>query len=169
MNKRRIKTNIVFLGSVKNVTLIGITGDAGFDIIVKHFTDKGGDVVLLNPEMVCGKEHILSAVMHAERAFSNGTNRSRNILTEIILYSAGERQIGKAIEKMRPKVGQKSMVAVVLDSDVSGLDLIGMSRCDEIMEASPSKAKNLGVEMFEGVSFEAAVLEHIAMVDLMKQ
>jgi Uncharacterized conserved protein len=159
----------MFSGSVKNVTVVGITGDAGFDTIVKHFTDMGGDVVLLDSEMVCGREHILSAVMHAERAFSNGTNRSRNILTEIILYSAGERQIGKAMEKMRPKVGQKSMVAVVLDVDVSGLDLIGMKRCDEILEASSSKAKNLGVEMFEGVSPETAVLEYVAMVDLMKQ
>ena len=152
-----------------NVQVIGIKGGAGFDDIVKHFTGLGGDVVLFDPKMVCGRDHILSAVMHAERALENGTNRSKTLLTETILYAAGERQIGRAMEKMRPKEGKDGMVAVIFGTDDPQLERIGMVRCDEIMEASPEKAKNLGADLFDGISCEDAVLEHVAVTDLLKQ
>jgi len=152
-----------------NVQVIGIKGDLGFDEIIKHFTELGGDVVLLDPGMVCGKDHILSAVMHAERAITNGTNRSKTLLTETILYAAGERQIGRAIEKMRPKDGKSGMVAVLFGVEEPCLDKMGMVRCDEIMSASQEKAKNLGADLFDGISCEDAVLEHVAMTDLLKQ
>jgi KEOPS complex subunit Cgi121 len=152
-----------------NIQVIGIRGDLGFDEIVRHFTRLGGDVVLLDPCMVCGRDHILSAVMHAERAFSSGNNRSKTLLTETILYAAGDRQIGRAMEKMRPKEGRNEMVAVLFEIDDPGLDKIGMARCDEIIEASSEKAKNLGLDMFDGISCEDAALEHVAMADLLKQ
>ena len=152
-----------------DIKIIGIRGDTGFDGIVRHFTDLGGDAVLLDPSAVCGKDHLISAVMHAERAFRNGTNRSKTLLTETILYAAGDRQIGRASEKMRPKEGADGMVAVLFGIDDPKLDMIGMTRCDDIMEASPFKAKNLGAEMFEGISCEDAVLEHVAMTDILKQ
>jgi len=152
-----------------NVQVIGIKGDAGFDEIIKHFTSLGGDVVLLDPNMVCGKDHILSAVMHAERAMSEGTNRSKTLLTETILYAAGDRQIGRAMEKMRPKKGNKEMVAVLFNIGDPKLEKIKMTRCDWVMDASPEKAKNLGAEVFDGISCEDAVLEHVAMADLLKQ
>jgi len=152
-----------------NVQVIGIKGDLGFDDIIKHFTELGGEVVLLDPEMVCGRDHILSAVMHAERALRNGTNRSKTLLTETILYAAGDRQIGRALEKMRPKNGKDGMVAVLFGIDDPLLDRIGMVRCDEIIGASKEKAMNLGADLFDGISCEDAVLEHVAMTDLLKQ
>ena len=154
---------------MRNVKIIGMSGSMDFDSILNHFIGLGGDAVLLDPDMVCGKEHLESAVMHAERAFKNGTNRSKNILTETILYAAGERQISKAIEKMRPKKGRNEMVAVIFDVDDVSLDKIGMKRHDELLDASKEKAGNLGAELFEGVSVEDAVLEHVALLDLMKQ
>lgn len=152
-----------------NIKIIGIKGNAGFEKMIGHFTDLGGDVILLDPNMVCGKDHILSAVMHAERAFEKGTNRSKTLLTEIILYAAGERQIGKAMEKMRPKPNSQEMAAIVFDIDDLKLEDIGMEQCDDLLTASPEKAKNLGVDIFEGISCEESVLEFVAFVDTMKQ
>jgi KEOPS complex subunit Cgi121 len=151
------------------VQVIGIKGEAEFDIIVKHFTELGGDVVLLDPRMVCGKDHIVSAVMHAERAFANGTNRSKTLLTETILYAAGDRQIGRAMEKMNPKDTKDGMVAVLFGIEDPRLDEIGMERCDKIMDPSAEKAKNLGIDVYEGISIKDAALEHVAMTDLLKQ
>jgi len=151
------------------VQVIGIRVDLGFDDVVRHFTGLGGDVVLLDPSMVCGKDHVISAVAHAERALMNGTNRSKTILTETILYAAGDRQIGRALGKMKPKEGGNEMVAVLFGIDDPRLDKIKAVRCDEIMEPSSDKARNLGVDLFEGISCEDAVLEHVAMVDLLKQ
>ncbi len=124
---------------------------------------------MLEPSMVCGKEHVLSAVMHAEKAFADGTNRAKNILTEIVLYAACERQISKALKKMKPREGSDGMVAVVLgiEGDLD-LDTLGAERDDSLMDASLEKAEALGVTMFEGVSVEDAVLEQVATVDLLK-
>ncbi|MDR0309595.1 MAG: hypothetical protein LBH88_02410 [Candidatus Methanoplasma sp.] len=152
-----------------DIQVIGIKGNTEFSKIVEHFEGLGGDAVLLDPQMVCGRDHILSAVMHAERAFGNGTNRSRTLLTETILYAAGDRQIGRAMERMRPKEGKGEMVALLFGIDDPKLDRIGMTRCDEIMEASQEKAECLGAELFDGISVEDAVLEHVAMTDLLKQ
>ena len=149
--------------------VIGIKGDIGFDKIVEHFIGLGGDIVLLDPQMVCGRDHIVSAVMHAERAFGQGMNRSKTLPTEIILYAAGDRQIGRAMERMRPKEGTDGMVAVLLGIDDPKLEKAGLIRCDEIMDASPEKAKNLGLDIFDGISYEDAALELVAMVDLLKQ
>jgi Uncharacterized conserved protein len=154
---------------MRNIEIVGMSGNTGFEDIVKYFIDLGGDVILLDPDMVCGKDHLSSAVMHAERAFRNGTNRSKNILTETILYAAGERQISKALDKMRPKEGCKGMAAIIFDIDTVALDTIGMKRHDELLDPSEEKARNLGVELYEGVSVEDAVLEHVALLDLMKQ
>ncbi|AMH94329.1 hypothetical protein AR505_0608 [methanogenic archaeon ISO4-H5] len=107
--------------------------------------------------------------MHADRAFAEGTNRARNILTEIVLYAACERQIGKALKKMSPKDGSEGMVAAVLN--VKGdlkLDALGAVRDDSLCDASEEKARNLGSELFEGIPPEECVLEQVAMVDLLK-
>jgi KEOPS complex subunit Cgi121 len=70
---------------------------------------------------------------------------------------------------MRPKEGNREMVAVLFGIGDPELGRIGMERCDRIMEASPEKARNLGADLFEGISCEDAALEHVAMADLLKQ
>ncbi|MBP3386692.1 MAG: hypothetical protein J6K69_07570 [Candidatus Methanomethylophilaceae archaeon] len=147
--------------------LIGIRGPVPFEDLVAHFTSLGGDVVLMDPDMVCGREHVMSAVMHAERAFSNGTNRSKTILTEILLYCAWERQIGKALSKMKPKEGRDEYVALLIDVDDPHLDEIGMVRDDSLYEPTEWKCEKLGLRSCFLPPVDQA-LENVAMVDLMK-
>ena len=147
--------------------LIGIRGPVPFEDLVAHFTSLGGDVILMDPDMVCGREHVMSAVMHAERAFSNGTNRSKTILTEILLYCAWERQIGKALSKMKPKEGRDEYVALLIDVDDPHLDEIGMVRDDSLYEPTEWKCEKLGLRSCFLSPVDQA-LENVAMVDLMK-
>ena len=147
--------------------VIGLRGKATFAQMVDHFTSLGGDAVLLDPDMVCGKDHVMSAAIHAERAFDEGTNRSKTVLTEIILYCAWERQIGKAMRKMRPKEGREDYVALLIDIDDPELDAIGMVRDDSLFEATPDKAKALGLDD-PFVPAEDQAVENVAMVELLK-
>ncbi len=142
-------------------------GDAPFDTMINHFTSMGGDVVLIDPDMVAGKDHILSAAKHAERAFSEGTNRSKTVLTEIILYAAWERQISKALAKMKPKEGRNEYVALLIDIADPKLDAIGMSRDDSLIDATDSKAERLGLKK-GAVSYEDQAIENVALVELLK-
>ena len=147
--------------------LIGIRGPVPFEDLVTHFTSLGGDVILMDPDMVCGREHVMSAVMHAERSFSNDTNRSKTILTEILLYCAWERQIGKALSKMKPKEGRDEYVALLIDVDDPHLDEIGMVRDDSLYEPTKWKCEKLGLRSCFLSPVDQA-LENVAMVDLMK-
>ena len=150
--------------------VIGLRGEASFQDMVEHFTSLGGEVVIMDPMYVCGKDHVISAVMHAERSFEHGTNRSKTLLTEILLYAAGERQISKAMERMRPKPGCKEYVLVLLDFDG---DLrqseIGMERDDSIIEANGIKAEAMGFDRSFNIPYEDLALEMVAMLDLAKQ
>ncbi len=149
--------------------IIGLRGEFTFQKAVDHFIALGGECILFNPSMVCGKAHIESAFKHAERAFAEGTNRARNILTETILFAACERQIGKALKKMGPRPDSKEMVAAVLNIDGDlHLSELHATRDDSLCDPSEEKAKNLGAELFEGISPEDCVLEQVAMVDLLK-
>ena len=152
-----------------DVQVIGIRGDATFERMVEHFTSLGGDVVIMDPMYVCGKDHVISAVMHAERSFEQGTNRSKTLLTEIILYVAGERQISKAMERMRPKQGCKEYALALLN--VGGdlrLGEIGMERDDSILLATKEKAERMGLKNPFGIPYEDLALETVAMLDLAK-
>jgi KEOPS complex subunit Cgi121 len=152
-----------------NVTVAGIRCSVPFNDIIEHFRGLGGDVILMNPEFVCGRDHLLSAAAHAERAFRHGTNRSKTLLTETILYAAGERQISKALAKMRPGAGCEELVAVVFDVDDLRLDMIGAVIDDEIVRCTGEKAERLGLDVSAGVPLEDLALEMVAMVDLQKQ
>ena len=147
--------------------VIGMRGDASFDTIVEHFTSMGGDVVLMNPDKVVGKDHVISAARHAERSFSEGTNRSKTLLTEIILYAAWERQISKAIDKMKPKKDRNEYVALLIDIDDEKLDEIGMTRDDSLIETTDEKAQRLGL-IKGSLSYEDQAVENVAMVELLK-
>lgn len=148
--------------------VIGIRGDAPFEKIVSHFTSMGGDVVLLDPDMVAGKAHAMSAAIHAERAFNEGTNRSKTLPTEIIIYCAWERQIGKALDKMRPKPGRNEYVAILMNVNEPRLDEICMERDDSIVDATLWKSEKLGLRSCF-LSPEDQAVENVAMVELQKQ
>ena len=150
-----------------HLQVIGMHGNATFEQMVGHFTSMGGDCVLVDPDMVVGRDHLLSAAEHAERAFREGTNRSKTVLTEIILYSAWERQIGKAMAKMKPKEGRNDYVALLIDIDDPRLEEIGMIIDDSLFEATPEKAERLGL-IAGSLSFEDQAVENVAMVELLK-
>ncbi len=60
---------------------------------------KEGKIILVRKNDIPSKKVIESAYLKAKRSFERGTNISRDIETETILYVSGERQISKAMEK----------------------------------------------------------------------
>ena len=150
------------------VIVVGIKCDRPFDDIIEHFRGLGGDVILFDPKHVFGRDHILSAVIHAERAFLRGVNRSRSLITETILYAAGERQISKAIAKIRPADGCNELAAAVFDIDELCLDKIDAAVDDSLLECTPDKVKGTEFDI-PGISPEDLAIEMVAMVDIQKQ
>ncbi|MCL2608048.1 MAG: hypothetical protein FWD92_05810 [Methanomassiliicoccaceae archaeon] len=150
-----------------DVRIVGIRCSRSFDDILKHFLSLGGDVILMDPAHVYGKDHIISAMMHAERAFRNNTNRSKTMLTETILYAAGERQISKALAKMKPKEGCGAMVVAAFGIKDLRLDAIDAAEDDSIITCTSEKA-DIGANPL-GIRPEDLALEMVAMMDIQKQ
>jgi KEOPS complex subunit Cgi121 len=70
-------------------------------------------VRVLNAQKVFGKDHVLSALQKAARAFDNGQNVSDSLATETMLYMSGCRQIQEAVELfgIKEEVGQIVIIA----------------------------------------------------------
>ena len=151
------------------VTIIGTRGVCPFKRAVEHFTSKGGEVIILNPLYVYCEEQILSAVEHAERAFRNGTNRSKTLLTEIIMYISGERQASKALKKVRPAEDAEENVLVLLNIDEPELDVLGLIEDMSLLEGNDERAKALGLDtMGMDVDLRDLAMELVATLDVEK-
>ena len=144
--------------------------------VLKDFCEeKGCEGQIIDAEMVFGKQHIQSAYEHAKRAFDNGTNSSKSLATEILLYASGERQIVSAIKKMGIKDGTTSFCVLLIgDAEPDGLiRRLGFKKDDSLLEGDVKNLKAFGISKKEiGTVPEDEildlVLERVAMVDLLK-
>lgn len=134
-----------------------------------------GEILVLDADMVCGRDHLISAVEHATRAFERGTNAASTLLMETLLYASGERQISRAVEKMGVRPGCERFAFVFFDSRAEEvLRSLKMARDDSVLEPSKEKAIRMGISEEEIGSVPAElvpdlVLERVAFVEMMKR
>lgn len=136
---------------------------------------KHGRVLVLDAGMVCGREHLESAVEHAMRAFERGTNSANDVMMETMLYASGERQIAKAREKMSLKEGSKSVALVLFGAHKDDVLLItGLEKDESVLACTEEKLIRFGIGPQE---LQAAppgkakdlVLERVAFVEILKR
>lgn len=149
--------------------------------------EKKIEIQIMDADLVCGRDHIISACEHAIRAFREKRNAMRRISMEILLYAAGERQIVDAINKIGIKKGKGRFVFVFLTSrDFEEIDgeideneaveiirWLGMRPNDDVMKISRDKLKNLGfsdeeIDTVEKDKYGDLALEKVAMLDIIK-
>jgi KEOPS complex subunit Cgi121 len=136
---------------------------------------KGGRVLALDAGMVCGREHLESAVEHALRAFDRGTNSANDIMMETMLYASGERQISKAREKMSLKEGSKGVALVLFGAHKDEVLLVsGLEEDESVLECKVDKLVRFGIEPQELDAVPPGkakdlVLERVAFVEIMKR
>ncbi len=144
------------------------------DRILADAASAGAQVLVIRGDMVFGSDHLRSALYHAKRAMSEGSNSSDSLPMETLLYASGERQLGVAIRKM--SVDQSSEEIAI--AQISGAEL---PKGDEWRVMAPIR-KDLPDSVLEkfGVSEKELqttasgrrmdlILERIASVDVMKK
>ncbi|HDO19698.1 MAG TPA: hypothetical protein ENG74_03125 [Thermoplasmatales archaeon] len=151
-------------------------------------SDRKVVIQVMDADMVYSKNHVISAVHHAIRAFRNGTNSTRRLSMEIMLYAAGERQIGNAIRKMGIKEDSERLVFVFVSSlpdigEASGrlddnearriIADLGFELDDGVIYGNKETLRKFGISDMEirTVSkdkYEDLILEKVAMVDIIK-
>ena len=128
----------------------------------------------LDADKIAGKEHIMFAVEKAINSFKTGTNIANDLSKEIMLYTAGTRQINKAV-KLGIHKGENNIVLVAVgEAQLSGFDEI---RLASVLAYRGSKKEALikifGItnEELEAVGekkLPELVLERVALVDVIK-
>lgn len=134
-----------------------------------------GEVLVMDADMVCGREHLLSAVTHAARSFARGSNSCNDMAMETMLFASGERQISKAQRKMAPKENSERLALVLFDSsEEESLRLASLVRDDSVLACTPDKVIAFGItrrELDTAGEGHAAdlVLERVAFVEIAKR
>lgn len=134
-----------------------------------------GAVQLLDARYVVGRDHLVSAAEHAERAMREGTNVAKSLAVEFVLYASGERQIADALRKMGIRDDTREF-AVVLFGDANPgelLAVLNLTRDDGVLAPSRGKLAAFGITEAELASVPPdriadLVLERVALVDLAK-
>jgi KEOPS complex subunit Cgi121 len=134
-----------------------------------------GDLQLLDARLVCGRDHLVAAYEHAERAMREGTNAAKSLAVEFVLYASGERQIGNALAKMGIRSDTTEFAVVAFGGlDVApALAALALTRDDSVLKPSRQKLRAFGlsdveVDSVPGDRQADLVLERVAMVDLLK-
>ena len=149
--------------------------------------DKGIEIQVVDADLVCGKEHAISACHHAIRAFKENRNSMRKLSMELLLYMAGERQVKDAINKIGIKEESQRFVFIFLDSkdfkDLSGkiseenaesiVKSLGMKINEDVINVNREKLKRFGFteEELDTVGkdkYADLILERVAMLDIIK-
>ncbi|MDH7507865.1 MAG: KEOPS complex subunit Cgi121 [Methanomassiliicoccales archaeon] len=160
------------------ITIIGARGhvDDPNRLIASLQNLERGIGIPLNADLVCGRDHLLSATLHAIRSFERGENISSNLSNEILIYASGERQFAKAVEKMGISKGSQRIAIVFLDCPhpEEVIRDLGLSHDDSVLEPTIEKLRRFGIDESEistlsATEFADVVLERVAFVDLIKK
>ena len=143
---------------------------------VSKLPRRGGmPVQFLNADYVCGKEHLQTAIEHAQRAFDRGKAISDTMAMEILLYASGEVQISTALAKMGIADGCENVACVIsneIDMD-SLLAFLDLKRDDSVLDCTEEKLLRFGIHK-ESISAAGQdtmadlVFERVGMVDVKK-
>lgn len=167
-----------------------IVGAKGFIQNIEDFLEKTrvfseeNKIVLqvFDAEVIYGKNHLISALNHAKKAFEEKRNTTNTLEMEILLYAAGERQLKLAIPKVGFKKGE-AKIATVFYVEKNKVDLehvvekflkeFNLKKDNKVLEGDINTLKKFGIKDNEiktvsDDKYGDLILEKVAMVDIIK-
>lgn len=111
----------------------------------------GVDVQFFDAELIATNEHLYFATLNALQAFQNGSNISKTVAVETMLYAAAMRQIQKAISQIGVKPDSKAMATVIVGSAEGQVQAaleelttyLGVEPDDSVLDLTPKKTEKI--------------------------
>ena len=139
-------------------------------------------IQVVDADYVFGKNHLKSAVNHAQRTFLNHTNSLNSLPLELLLYVSGERQVQKAINKIGINKSTENVAFIIISKDkidISNqiideiISFFKLKRNDKVLEGDLDTLKKFGIKKdeIETISTDKygdLILEKVALVDIIK-
>lgn len=140
---------------------------------VSRAAKAGVDVLVLDAEMVFGKDHLRSALYHAVRAAEQKTNSSDSRAMETLLYASGERQLSAAIKKMSVNNCTEEVVVARLSGGAFEPEPGWVTISDRPAGPLKDRLRRFGISAMELATVDDArafelVLERVAEVEILK-
>ena len=133
------------------------------------------EVLAMDARSVIGRDHLESAVAHAERAQAQGTMSARSLAAETLLYASGHRQVVDAIHAAGLRKGTERAALVLWEADDPEglLKALGWVRDDRVLDAEGKSLEILGTTETEKGTVRPdrttdLALEKVALVDISK-
>jgi KEOPS complex subunit Cgi121 len=151
---------------------------------VQRFSEKHDVFIqLFNADMIFGKNHLLSAAMHAIRSKDENRMTTNSLEMELFLYASGERQLKIAIPKIGVKKGANKIAFVIMprfyqsrlkDNIINTFfSEMNIERDDSLLQGTDSTLERFGFTKEElstvpSGNYEKLILEKIALIDIIK-
>lgn len=131
---------------------------------------------------IAGKGHLLHAARLALMAHSAGERFASSLAVELVCWTAGLRQIDKALERVGIRRGTKELAILTIGDNQEQVEKaqsdltreLRIERDDNVVELSPKKARRLR-EVFslpknlaENADVQKLLLERVALLSLEK-
>ena len=165
---------IEIIGAVGNIDTVDVFLQRMLELAEKYQIT----IQVINADLVYGKDHLISAVNHANRAFKQDRNSTNSLAMEILLYASGERQIQKAIQKLGITADSQN-IALIFEGKFNDdiletiLESLNVTRNDKVLEGDIDTLKKFGftkkeIDTIPKSSYSHLILEKVAMVDVFK-
>ena len=138
-------------------------------------SEHASEVSLIDARCVFGRDHLGSAILHAERARDAGKMSARTLAMETLRYVSGRRQVAEAIHAAGLRKDTRE-VALVVFGEGSAADLVhrlGWTRDDSVLLPGGKDLAILRVTEREaatvlGTDPSEIALERVALLDVLK-
>lgn len=97
------------------------------------------EVQFFDASVIATSEHLFFAALNALQAFRNGTNISKSLAMETILYASAQRQIQKAIQRCGIKPDTKNMAIIIIAEEQTELETM-LQSLSSFFSAAPDEA-----------------------------
>ena len=136
--------------------------------------ERKASIQLIDADKVFGTDHLHSALEKAVRAFKSGENVSDTLVTEMMLYLSGCRQIHEALDSIGLREGSEKIV-ILIDKDVRDLPAqFSLKEDDSVLSPKGKDIRYMGITDVEAATAREnrridLVLERVASVDIKKK
>jgi len=158
------------------IMVIGARGKMDVEKALQKLRKFSSPSQIFDADIICGRDHVIAAYLHAKKSFDYGKNITRSMDMEILLYVSGKRQIDDAIKFAGAKDNGKYVFLFYGKSRKDAenfLHELGLKIDNTLLRTTIKKLKKFGVSEKElktvsKSKYTDLVLEKMAMLDVMK-
>ncbi len=165
----------------ENLAVAGVLGPLTLDdvLLAAGKANRVAPLQIVRADRIVGADHLRAAARAAQRAMDEGRNHADRLEVEFTRYTAGRRQIRKALDHLGVDDGCAAAVVCAfgtkrLDALPYFIDYLGLREDDSVLEASKEKMEAFGITPEQRAATTPGheldiVLEAVAAVDLMRK